>query len=92
MKIMNPMRHGARHPSLGDYVGGCPLEDNYKLVNDHPFKYSSQLCNHKQLANNEKNLIKYRSSVSTMKFDGNLELNKQSPSTKMNKEQFFIRV
>ena len=83
------MRRSGKHPILGYYAGGCPINDNYKLSKMNPFKYTSQLRSVKQLSSNETRLIDDRASVSSMKFDGNLELNDSSPSTEMNKEQFF---
>ena len=86
------MRRGGNHPILGYYAGGCPINDNYKLSKMNPFKYTSQLRSVKQLLSNEMRLIDDCASVSSMKFDGNLELNDSSPSTEMNKEQFFQAV
>ena len=86
------MRRGRKHPILGHYAGGCPIDDNYKLSKVNPFKYTSQLRTVKQLSNNETRLIDDCASVSSMKFDGNLELNESLPSTEMNKEQFFQAV
>ena len=86
------MRRGGRHPILGCYAGGCPINDNYKLSKMNPFKYTSQLRSVKQLSSNETRLIDVCASASSMKFDRNLELNNFSPSTKMNKEQFFQAV
>ena len=74
---------------LGYYAGSCPINDNYKLPEMNPFKYTSQLRSVKQLSSNKTRLTDDCASVSSMKFDGNLELNESSPSTKMNKEQFF---
>ena len=86
------MKRGAKHPVLGYYIGGCSINDNYKLSHPNPFKYTSQLRNVKQLSSNKIKLIDNRSSISTMKFDGNLELTKSSPLTEMNKDQFFEAV
>ena len=86
------MRRGGKHPILGHYAGGCPIDDNYKLSKINPFKYTSQLRTVKQLSSNETRLIDDRASVSSMKFDGNLELHESLPSTEMNKEQFFQAV
>ena len=86
------MRRGGRHPILGYYAGGCPINDDYKLLKVNPFKYTSQLRNVKQLSSNETKLIDDRASVSSMKFDRNLELNNSSPSTDMNKERFFKQI
>ena len=86
------MRRGGEHPILGHYAGGCSLKDDYSLSSQNPFKYSSQLRNIKQLSSNESKLIEDRASISSMKFDGNLELNDSSPSTEMNKDQFFQAV
>ena len=86
------MRRGGKHPILGYYAGGCPINDNYELSRTNPFKYTSQLRSVKQLSSNETRLIDDRASVTSMKFDGSLELNESSPSTEMNKEQFFQAV
>ena len=92
MTVTIQLKRGAEHPIFGYYVGGCPINEEYKLSRPNPFKYTSQLRNVKQLSNNETKLIDNRSSTSTMKFDGNLELTESSPSTEMNKDQFFEAV
>ena len=92
MSVNITMRRGGKHPILGYYAGGCPINDNYELSRTNPFKYTSQLRSVKQLSSNETRLIDDRASVTSMKFDGSLELNESSPSTEMNKEQFFQAV
>ena len=86
---MTTIKRGGNHPILGDYLGGSDLDDNYQLVKDNSYKYTSQLRNIKQLSANESKLREERNSVSTLKFDGNLETNKSSNSNEMDKEQFF---
>ena len=57
------MRRGAKHPVLGYYADGCPINDNYKLSQPNSFKYTSQLRNVKQLSSNETKLIDNRASL-----------------------------
>ena len=78
------MKRGGTHPVLGKYVGGSDLNDEYRLTKTNSYKFTSQLRNVKQLSANEGKLREERNSVSTMKFNGKLELSENSVSIKMN--------
>ena len=86
---MSTIKRGGNHPVLGDYLGGSSLNNNYRLTKANSYKYITQVRTIKQLSNNETKLREDRNSITTMKFDGNLELSKSSSSTELDKEQFF---
>ena len=86
---MATIKRGGNHPVLGNYLGGSDLNHEYKLVKKNSYKYTSQLRTVKQLSVNEGKLREERNSISTMKFDGKLELPESAGSTEMDKEQFF---
>ena len=83
------IKRGGTHPVLGNYLGGCELDNDYHLVNSNSYKYTSQLRTIKQLSANENKLREDRNSISILKFDGKLELTSSSSSKEMDKEQFF---
>ena len=43
MTVTIQLKRGAEHPIFGYYVGGCPINDEYKLSHLNPLKYTSQL-------------------------------------------------
>ena len=89
---MTTIKRGGKHPILGDSIGGASLTNDYKLSKPNPYKFTSQLRSIKQLSINESKLREERNNISTMKFDGNLELSESSSSTELDKEQFFQSV
>ena len=86
---MATIKRGGNHPVLGNYLGGSDLNHEYKLVKKNSYKYTWQLRMVKQLSVNEGKLREERNSISTMKFDGKLDLPESAGSTEMDKEQFF---
>ena len=88
---MSTIKRGGKHPVLGNYLGGSDLNGKYCLTKTNSYKFTSQLRSVKQLSANETKLREEQNSISTMKFDGKLELTNSSSLTEMDKEQFFQR-
>ena len=86
------IKRGGTHPVLGTYLGVSDLDNEYRLMKKNSYKFTSQLRTVKQLSANETKLREERNSISTMKFDGKLELSDSSRSTEIDKEQFFQSV
>ena len=89
---MSTIKRGGNHLTLGSYLGGCDLDDDYCLVKPNSYKYTSQLRTLKQLSANETKLREDRNSILILKFDGKLELSSLATSKEMDKEQFFQSV
>ena len=86
---MTSIKRGGNHPVLSDYLGGSDLDNKYKLVKKNSYTYTLQLRTVKQLSANEAKLREEQNSISTMKFDGKLELPESAGLIEMDKEQFF---
>ena len=70
-------KQGGRHPILQHvYVGGCALDDKYRLVSPNSYKSVCQLCSEKGLLEAEKMLRTIKDNVLVPKFDGKLTIPK----------------
>ena len=88
---MTTPKRGGEHPSLGYYMGGCALDDDYKLVKQRPFGQVTQLRSAKQLGINQSSLLSAKLDSSVMKFNGKLET-LCTDITKLDKDQFITAV
>ena len=80
-------KRGGRHISLGIYVGGCPLTTDYKLKKPYSYRSIFQVQTPKAIATAEKTLYDSKLNTTQIKFNGSLELTKNSLSagTELNK-------
>ena len=67
-------KRGGIHPIYGIYLGGAPLDLNYKLEINNSFHHVSQIRNVKQANTNESALISHMEDSTKIKFKGNMEL------------------
>ena len=72
MPLTSPLRGGI-HPIYGLFMGGSELDDSYALINNSPYKLTTQLRNSKQSSQSERSLMTARSNASAITFHGNLE-------------------
>jgi hypothetical protein len=66
-------KRGGIDPSYDLYLGGSPLDDEYKPIEAYSYSYASQRRNVKTIASIERDLTMARDSITTLKFDGRLE-------------------
>ena len=85
----DPKRGGRNH--LGIYVGGCPLTIDYKLKKPYSYRSIFQVRTPKAIATAEKTLYDSKLNTSQVKFNGSLELTKNSLSagTELDKVDFL---
>lgn len=81
-------KRGGIHRAYGVYLGGCALDDDYKLTKARSFKYTTQLRNSKALASIEKTLMTARNDATSVKFNGKVELGTNVQTAELDKEQF----
>jgi hypothetical protein len=87
--VVVPVR-GGNHPMYGIYIGGSPLDVNYKATRQGRLSYRSQMQrrNVKNIGTIESALITARDSISSLKFDGRLEPTLGS-ATEIGKDRFI---
>ena len=88
---MTTPKRGEEHPSLSYCMGGCTLDDDYKLVKQRPFRQVTQLCSAKQLGINQSSLLSAKLDSLIIKFNGKLETS-CTDITKLDKDQFITVV
>ena len=81
-------KRGGIHPLYELYLGGSPLDDDYKPIELNSYSYATQRRNIKTIASIERDLISARDSTTTLKFDGKLEPVVGS-TTEVGKERFL---
>ena len=81
-----PRRGGINY--LGPYVGGAPMNIDYKLTSKSTYRSSSQLRSMKALSATEQTLQSNRNDISIPKFHGNLDTDTSASATEMNKSAF----
>jgi hypothetical protein len=89
MALVEPKRGGI-HSVYGLYIGGAPLNQNYKLTSTgrSTYSFASQRRNVKTISSIERELVSARDSTTTLKFDGKLEAVTAS-ATEIGKERFL---
>ena len=88
---MTTPKRGGEHPLLSYYMGGCALDDDYKLVKQRPFGQVTQLHSAKQLGINQSSLLSAKLDSSIMKFNGKLKT-LCTDITELDKDQFITAV
>jgi hypothetical protein len=83
-----PPKRGGIHPLYELYLGGSPLDSDYKPTESDSYSYATQRRNIKTIASIERDLTTARDSTTTLKFDGKLEPVVGS-ITEVGKERFF---
>ena len=68
-----PPKRGGIHPLYELYLGGSPLDSDYKPTESDSYSYATQRRNIKTIASIERDLTTARDSTTTLKFDGKLE-------------------
>ena len=81
-------KHGGIHPLYELYLGGSPLDDNYRPIESNSYSYATQRRNIKTITSIERDLTNGRNSTTPLKFDGKLEL-VVGFTTKVGKERFL---
>ena len=81
-------KRGGIHPLYDLYLGGSPLDDEYRPIEANSYSYASQRRNIKTIASIERDLTMARDSITTLKFDGKLEPVTGS-TTEVGKERFL---
>jgi hypothetical protein len=85
-----PPKRGGIHSRYDTFVGGCAMDDHYRLINPRSYKFTTQLRNSKATASLEKTLMSARNDASSIKFNGKLELTDTTTETaELDKEQFI---
>jgi hypothetical protein len=81
-------KRGGIHPLYKLYLGGTPLNDEYRPIESNSYLYVTQRRNIKTIASIEHDLTSARHSTTTIKFDGKLEAVVGS-TTEVGKERFL---
>ena len=69
-----PPQRGGIHTTYGIFIGGAQLDDTYHLLpNRSAYRFSTQRRHEKTIASIEQKLRDARDSVTTVKFNGQLE-------------------
>lgn len=84
-------KRGGIHPLYELYLGGSPLDDEYKPIELNSYSYATQRRNIKTIASIERDLTIARDSTTTQKFDGKLEPVVGS-TTEVGKERFLLQL
>ena len=84
-------KRGGRHISLGIYIGGFPLMIDYKLKKPYSYRSIFQVQTPKAIATAKKTLYDSKLNTTQVKFNGSLELTKDSLSagTELDKVDFL---
>ena len=88
------LKRGGKHPIFGTYVGGSPLDNEYKLTQTHCYSSTSQLRTEKQLSVAESALYTQRSNTTTLKFNGKMDVKESNTASlsELNLEAFLNSV
>ena len=73
-------KRGGKHLFLGTYVGGCALDIDYKLKKSISYRSTFQVRTPKAIATAEKTLYDAKLNTTQVKFNGSLELPRDSVS------------
>jgi len=73
-------KRGGKHIYHVTYVGGCALDADYKLKKSTSYRSTFQVCTPKAIATAEKTLYDAKLNTSQVKFNGSLELPRDSIS------------
>ena len=57
-----PLRQGGDHPTYGVFLGGAPLDDNYRLTGARHYRFTAQRCSAKVINSIEQSLLSVISS------------------------------
>jgi hypothetical protein len=84
---IKPERRGI-HPIYGVYLGGGEVQQGW-LMGDHRYRFSTQRRDEKNVPRVERGLTDARDKTTTLKFNGNLELDgKEGSENELDKDQF----
>ena len=81
--VVSPLplpKRGGKHIYLGTYVGGCALDADYKLKRSTSYRSIFQVRTPKAIATAEKTLYDAKLNTAQVKFNGSLELPRDSIS------------
>ena len=84
-----PPRRGGNHPTYGVFLGGAPLDNNYRLTGTRHYRFTSQRRGAKVINSIEQVLLSAINSKETEKFNGNLEKSESFAANEMDKETFI---
>jgi hypothetical protein len=86
--MIKPARGGI-HPIYGVYLGGGEVQHAW-LMDDYHYRFSTQRRDKKNVPRFERGLTDARDKTTTLKFNGNLELDgKRGSENKLDKDQFI---
>ena len=87
------LKRGGKHPIFGIFVGGSPLDKDYKLT-DAGYSSTSQLRSEKNLNVAETSLFKQRSDTTSLKFNGKMDVKEENTASlsELNLEGFLRAV
>ena len=68
-----PPKQGGEHPTYGIFIGGGFLDNQYKLMGNRHYQYTSQRRSAKVVNSIEQALLNTIKSKTAPKFNGNLE-------------------
>ena len=72
----------------GVFLGGSPLDNNYRPTGTRHYRFTSQCCGAKVINLIEKALLSAINSKESEKFNGNLEKSESFAANEMDKEMF----
>ena len=73
-----PPKRGGEHPIYGIFIGGSFLDNQYKLIGNRHYQFTSQRRSAKVVNSIEQALLNTIESKTAQKFNGNLEKNPSS--------------
>ena len=78
-----PQRRGGNHHIYGVFIGGAPLDDNYRLTGERHYHFTAQRRGAKVINSIKQTLLNAINSKDTDKFNGNIKKTKSSVSNKL---------
>jgi hypothetical protein len=87
---LNPPERGGIHPIYGVYLGGGEVEQGWTM-SQHHYQFSTQRRDEKNVPRIKRGLTDARDKTTTLKFNGNLELDGKEVSEKELDKDHFVR-
>ena len=84
-----PPKRGGEHPTYGIFIGGGFLDNQYKLMGNRHYQYTSQRRSAKVVNSIEHALLNTIKSKPAPKFNGNLEKTPSSGDNELEKLIFI---
>ena len=82
-------RRGGNHHTYGVFIGGAPLDFNYRLTGERHYRFTAQRWGAKVINSIKEALLNAINSKDTDKFNGNLGKTESSASNEIDKETFI---